>query len=109
MNKKLNIFGIDGRHFCYPRMPQSELLNKNAETDDSWFMSSSDDSKSEDGNDLTKELHEKIAQEQLALDALNDWSSITQTVGLVPEHVETRSLYNPETGAELEQVKSYSG
>jgi hypothetical protein len=42
--------------------------------------------------------------EQTALDALNKWERITN-VPLVPEHVEVRSLYNPETGAELEKGK----
>jgi len=43
-------------------------------------------------------------EEQTALDALNKWKDITN-VPLVPEHVEVRSIYNPETGAELEKGK----
>lgn len=52
-----------------------------------------------------KQKEKKIneIEEQLALDALNSWESIT-TVTLVPEHVETRSLYNHEL-TELEQGK----
>jgi hypothetical protein len=34
-------------------------------------------------------------KQQLALEALNDWENITNQK-LVPEHVETRSLYNLE-------------
>ena len=49
-----------------------------------------------------KEIQLQIVEEQLALDALNSWESIAQ-VALVPEHLETRSLYNPELGPDLEQ------
>jgi hypothetical protein len=45
-----------------------------------------------------------LIKEQLALDALNNWKEITN-IHLVPEHVEVRSLYNPEMGAELEKGK----
>ena len=46
----------------------------------------------------------RLMKEQLALDALNKWEELTN-VPLVPEHVEVRSLYNPEMGAELEKGK----
>lgn len=46
----------------------------------------------------------RLIKEQLALDALNNWKDFTN-VSLVPEHVEVRSLYNPEIGAELEKGK----
>ena len=45
----------------------------------------------------------KFLKENLALQALNDWEYLTGSA-LIPEHVETRSLYNSET-PELEQGK----
>lgn len=49
------------------------------------------------------ENNPQILKEKLALMALNDWQNITGT-SLVSEHVETRSLFNPET-PDLEQGK----
>ncbi len=104
MDKKLTIFDINGNALA-SYSPQNYQNKNNNETDDSRHKSSSStetDSNSE--SFISKKIHEKDMREQLALDALNDWKTITN-VSLVPEHVETRSLYNPESGTDLEQGK----
>ena len=46
-------------------------------------------------------------EENLALDVLKHWHEIRPAgCALVPEHVETRSLYNPEKPG-VEQVRSF--
>jgi hypothetical protein len=67
---------------------------------------SSDDEESETNLLFKDKLISKneFLHEQLALDALNNWEKFT-SINLVPEHVETRSLYNPESGPDLEQGK----
>lgn len=83
--------------------------DKNSNSEESAIES--DDSKNQETKRLTssnkikeKKINEKqLQEEQLALDALNDWKRITKEQ-LVPEHVETRSLYNFEI-TELEQGK----
>lgn len=102
MDKQLTIFDVGGNAKGSYRPPQRI---RSTETDDSRVRSSTEDTDSDGGETLLdKDLSEQNYREQLALDALNDWKSITG-VALVPEHVETRSLYNTVTGTELEQGK----
>lgn len=73
---------------------------------DSSSSSSEESDEASEAENKTDENEIKInkKEEQLALDALNNWKEITG-VPLVPEHVETRSLYNPNTSPDLEQGK----
>lgn len=110
MDKKLSIFDMNGNvKGIYGQVGEKGIIaGKSNETDSSRFggsPSSSDTDSYTEESDLfiTKEMYEKNYREQLALDALNDWKKITD-IALVPEHVETRSLYNFNTGTELEQV-----
>ncbi len=105
MDKKLTIFDINGNPKA-SYSPQSHHGRANhTETDDSRHnKSSSSDTDSASETFISKEILERNIREQLALDALNDWKTLTN-VSLVPEHVETRSLYNTEAGTDLEQGK----
>jgi len=105
MDKKLSIFDMNGNvKGIYGHNNNSEKSIKGNETDSSPTNSETDTEFTE-GSDLflSKEMRERNYREQLALDALNDWKKMTD-FALVPEHVETRSLYNFNTGTELEQV-----
>lgn len=51
--------------------------------------------------------HKKPTDEHVALVALRSWSEIPKFgAELVPEHVETRSLYSPEKPG-IEQVRNF--
>ena len=103
MDKKLKIFDING-NVKGSYSPQNHVNKNLNETDDSRQKSSSSDTDSASESFMSKEIYERNIREQLALDALNDWKNLA-TVSLVPEHVETRSLYNTEAGTDLEQGK----
>ncbi|CAF1070662.1 unnamed protein product [Brachionus calyciflorus] len=92
-NNRLIVYDLNGKAFPFP--------DKNEEIAEYSQESESDDE--ENGDDI-KEIKINKIEQQLALDALNNWQKITN-LSLVAEHVETRSLYNPESGPELEQGK----
>ena len=48
----------------------------------------------------------RVAEEQLALGVLHHWDQVARVgLALVPEHVETRALYNPDKPG-IEQVNT---
>ncbi len=110
---RLTIYDSSG--FLITELPSKASRNSNmSELNESNSTSASENdsnmdqlrSEDEQNHGLNHLVHAKINkyEEQLALDALNNWKQIAG-VELVPEHVETRSLYNSEAGAELEQGK----
>ena len=56
---------------------------------------------------ITKYEYVAVYEEQLALGVLHHWSEISRVGShLVPEHVETRALYNPDKPG-IEQVADH--
>ena len=101
-NNKLDIYNSSGMLvFQLPLTNASDVTSLNNKKSDSDISS---DSTASDDKETSSKLKINKHEEQLALDALNNWKKITD-VSLVPEHVEIRSLYNPEAGPELEQGK----
>ncbi|RMZ93702.1 fer-1 6 isoform X2, partial [Brachionus plicatilis] len=92
-NNKLIVYDPKDHPVFFPSDPDDQVPDLSQESD-------SDDDDNEEFKIIKINKHEQ----QLALDALNSWKKITK-VDLIPEHVETRSLYNPEAGPELEQGK----
>ena len=105
-NNKLKIVDSKGIIIEYPRIRNDEEQNYRITRLN--FKLSKNKTSSDETSDASIEKDDlnkiNTYEEQLALNALNDWESITG-VPLVPEHVEVRSLYNPEIGPELEQGK----
>ena len=106
-NNKLEIYDSSGK-LLYEIPKTSNSTIRNIQLDLNIISKESNDSEdsSIQGDSETNDERIKInkQEEQLALDALNNWEEIAD-VPLVPEHVEIRSLYNPEAAAELEQGK----
>lgn len=92
----VNIGCIDGTTKTY-RLPKKKSSNQmehlNLEVSTSSTMANN--------KNFYRDL--KLIKEQLSLAILNDWESVTG-FALVPEHVETRSLYNSDT-PDIEQAK----
>lgn len=91
INNRLIVYDLKEHPVFYPKNPEEQPLETSQDSDS-------------DYNEEFKIIKINKYEQQLALDALNNWKEIAN-VDLVPEHVETRSLYNPEAGAELEQGK----
>ena len=102
LNNKLEIYdSSDALVFESSKRECAENI-RNSENSQEESASNRSDSETISADPLETQINKQ--EEQLALDALNSWTKITD-VPLVPEHIETRSLYNPEAGAELEQGK----
>ena len=106
VDSKLEIYDLKG--ILIWEFEHSEDANHYIESSSSSELDSSetDNEHENEGESLvkkkTKPTRINKVLEQLALDALNNWEKIAN-VALVPEHLETRSLYNPDTGFDLEQ------
>ena len=106
-NNKLTIYNSNGNEiqkFPLKSEYDSRSLPSSSSSDSEELDDEINETEFNENKNDENEIKINKKEEQLALDALNNWKDIAG-VSLVPEHIETRSLYNPNSSPDLEQGK----